>query len=167
MYCPEANTPTPSGPLCFKAFLIWISISSNARFHETGANLPFLSNSPFAFTRRSGCFNLSAPYIIFALKYPLIQLSPLFTGAAGSPLTATIFPSFVAIMIPHPVPQNLQAALSHLHPACAVFDAACKVAGTVIPTAAAAEAAAELFKKSLLESAILFSFFEMYLTFKF
>ena len=59
--------------------------------------------------------------MIFALKYPLIQLSPLLTGAAGSPFTATIFPALVANIIPQPVPQNLHAALSHLQPVSAVL----------------------------------------------
>jgi hypothetical protein len=44
--------------------------------------------------------------------------------------------------------------LSHLHPPSAAFACACRFAGTVIPTAAAALAAAELFRKSLLESDI-------------
>ena len=88
----------------------------------------------------------------------MIQLSPLFTGAAGSPFTATILPFFVAIIIPHPVPQNRHAALSHLQPAWAVSEAALRLLGTLIPTAAAAEAAAELLRKSLLESAILSPF---------
>jgi hypothetical protein len=64
----------------------------------------------------------------------------------------------VANIIPQPVPQNLQAALSHLQLDSASFAAALNVVGTLIPTAAAALAAAELFKKSLLESAMLFSF---------
>jgi hypothetical protein len=57
-------------------------------------------------------------------------------------------------MIPQPVPQKRQAALSHLQPPSAVFAAASSSAGTFIPIAAAAEAAAELFRNSLLESDI-------------
>ena len=90
------------------------SISSKARFQLTGLNFPFLSNSPASLTRNNGFVSLSSPYIIFALKYPLIQLRPLLTGAAGSPLTATILSFLVATIIPHPVPQKRQTDLSHL-----------------------------------------------------
>ena len=79
-----------------------------------------------------------------------MQFKPLFTGALGSPFTATIFPSFVATMIPHPVPQNLQTALSHLHDFSASFDLADKEDGTLMPIAEQAEAAAALLIKSLL-----------------
>jgi hypothetical protein len=44
--------------------------------------------------------------------------------------------------------------LSHLQPLSAELAAACKSAGTLIPTAAAADAAAELLRNSLLESDI-------------
>ena len=42
-----------------------------------------------------------------------MQLRPRFTGAAGSPLTATILSLRVAIMMPQPVPQKRQTDLSH------------------------------------------------------
>jgi hypothetical protein len=51
-------------------------------------------------------------------------------------------------MIPQPVPQKRQAALSHLQSDSAFAAAACTSTGTAIPTAPAAAAAAELFKKS-------------------
>src|SRR3990172_5736163 len=92
--------------------------------------------------------------MIFALKYPLMQFSPIFTGAAGSPLTATIVSFLVATINPQPVPQNLQTDLSHFHPAAAVFAAASRLSGTLIPAAVAAATAAVVFRSSLLDSAM-------------
>jgi len=148
VYCPDPKTATPSGPLSLRAFLIAFSISSKARCQLTGRNLPFLSNSPLSFIRSRGTLRRSAPYIILALKYPLIQFRPRLTGAAGSPLTATILPSLVASMIPHPVPQKRQGALSQRQPASPCAAAARASSGTAMPTALAAATAAELFKKS-------------------
>jgi hypothetical protein len=51
-------------------------------------------------------------------------------------------------MIPHPVPQKRHAALSQRHPSSPLEAAALTSLGTLIPTAEAAAAAAELFKKS-------------------
>ena len=150
MYCPEPNTPIPVGPSSLYAFLNCASITSKAFCQLTGSNFPFLSNSPLEFTRKRGCVSLSAPYIILALKYPLIQFKPRFTGAAGSPLTATICSSFVATIIPQPVPQNLQTDLSHFQPPSASFAAAKALLGNAIPTALAALAAAAVFKNSRL-----------------
>ena len=76
-----------------------------------------------------------------------MQLSPRFTGAAGSPLTATILLSFVATIIPQPVPQKRQAALSQRH-----FSGswALSVLGTAIPATLAALAMAVFLMKSRL-----------------
>jgi hypothetical protein len=60
----------------------------------------------------------------------------------------------VAIIIPHPVPQKRHAALSQRHPACPWSAAASTLAGTAIPIAVAADAAAALFKNSLLSNDI-------------
>ena len=80
-----------------------------------------------------------------------MQFRPRFTGAAGSPFTATILPSFVATIIPQPVPQKRQTALSHRQPpAGAPGLAAESFLGSVIPTAVAAAAIAVVFTKSLL-----------------
>ena len=76
----------------------------------------------------------------------------MFTGASGSPLTATIMSFLVAIMIPHPVPQKRQTALSHRHSASVSFAAAFKSSGTAMPIAAAALTAAVVFRKSLLDT---------------
>ena len=76
-----------------------------------------------------------------------MQFRPRFTGASGSPFTATILPSFVATMIPQPVPQNLQAALSQRQPFSASL-AALSELGTAIPALAQAALAAALFMNS-------------------
>ena len=85
--------------------------------------------------------------MILALKYPLIQLRPRFTGAAGSPFVATILPSFLAIIIPQPVPQNLQTALSHFHSSSCAPNTGL---GTLRPATLAALAIAVFLIKSLL-----------------
>ena len=77
-----------------------------------------------------------------------MQFRPRFTGASGSPLTATILPSLVAIIIPQPVPQNLHAALSQRQPFSAAFCAAAIELGSAIPALAQAAEAAALFIKS-------------------
>ena len=85
-----------------------------------------------------------------------MQLRPLFTGAAGSPLTATILSSLVATIIPQPVPQKRHTDLSHLQPLSASLCAACSPIGMDIPTAVATDAAAEFFKNSRLVVLIIF-----------
>ncbi len=70
-----------------------------------------------------------------------MQLSPRFTGASGSPLTATICPPLVAIWMPQPVPQKRQTPLSQLQPASAAFACASASWLTVMPTVAAVAAA--------------------------
>src|SRR5512135_1439255 len=81
-----------------------------------------------------------------------MQLRPIFTGATGSPFTATILSLFVATMMPQPVPQNLHTDLSHFHPASVCFAAASISLGTLIPAAVAAATAAAVLRNSLLES---------------
>ena len=76
-----------------------------------------------------------------------MQFSPRLTGANGSPFEATILPSFVATIIPQPVPQKRQTALSQRQPASAFFAA---LAGLAIPAAPHAAATAELFINSRL-----------------
>src|SRR5512139_2635191 len=90
--------------------------------------------------------------MILALKYPLMQLSPMFTGAAGSPLTATIRSSFTATMIPQPAPQNRQTDLSHFHPISAFSAIARRSCVTVIPAAVAAAAAAVVLMNSAIDN---------------
>ena len=77
-----------------------------------------------------------------------MQFKPRFTGASGSPLTATILPSLVAIIMPQPVPQNLHAALSQRQPFSASLPAALRLEGSAIPALAHAAVAAALFIKS-------------------
>src|SRR5512133_2681982 len=66
-----------------------------------------------------------------------MQLSPLFTGACGSPLVATILPSLTPTSTPQPVPQKRQGALPHLSPLLSTAASA-----TDLPPVAAARAAA-------------------------
>src|SRR5208337_1318267 len=83
-----------------------------------------------------------------------MQLSPAFTGAAGSPFTATIISFFVATIMPQPVPQNLHTALSHFQPASVFFTMPNSSSGTIMPAAVAAETAAVILRNSLLDSDI-------------
>src|SRR5512133_545747 len=86
-----------------------------------------------------------------------MQLSPLLTGACGSPLVATILPSLTPTSTPHPVPQKRQGALPHLILASAASaSTAHSGLSADAPAAANAAAAALAFKKSRLESSIMF-----------
>jgi hypothetical protein len=60
----------------------------------------------------------------------------------------------VAIIIPHPVPQNLHTDLSHRHPASVCFATAFSSSGTAMPTAVAALTAAVVFRNCLLDTFI-------------
>src|SRR6185369_13197621 len=83
-----------------------------------------------------------------------MQLNPLLTGAAGSPLVAIILPSLTPTSTPHPVPQKRQGALPHVIPASAASDSF--GFNTAAPAAANAAAAAVAFRKSRLESPMYF-----------
>ncbi len=77
-----------------------------------------------------------------------MQLSPLFTGACGSPLVATTRPSRVPTRIPQPVPQKRHTPLSHDTPASAAAACARAVSESGIPAVAAVTAAMPCFMNS-------------------
>src|SRR5262245_45002759 len=84
-----------------------------------------------------------------------MQLSPRLTSASVSPWVATTLPSLTPTMTPQPVPQKRQAALDHFSSSETIPPAiGCAMAGTVIPAAAAATAAAWALSISRRESAI-------------
>src|SRR5262249_59418569 len=124
------------------ASLNFSAITSKASSHDTLVNSPSLSYLP-PLLRSSGCVRRSWPYFTLERKSPLTQLSPRLTSAFMSPWVATTRPSLVATMMPQPVPQNRQGALSHLSSVEArSVTRFCAPAGIGNPPAAAAMAAA-------------------------
>src|SRR4029077_9983672 len=91
--------------------------------------------------------------MILERKYPLMQFSPRLTSASVSPWVATTLPALTPTMTPHPVPQKRQGAFDHLISSDPTPPATgCAIAGTVMPAAAAATAAACAFNSSRRES---------------
>ena len=107
--------------------------------------------------RNNGVVKRSFPYIILERKYPLTQLSPLFTGASGSPCVATTLPFWVPTNTPHPVPQKRQGAFSHLILVASLLAIMLLAeAGNAMPAAVAAAAIACAFINSRLVKFIVF-----------
>ena len=87
-----------------------------------------------------------------------MQLRPRLTSASVSPWVATTLSSFTPTITPHPVPQKRHGAFDHLISRVPMPPATgCATAGTLMPAAAAATAAAWAFKTSRRERTFLFS----------
>src|SRR6266571_2622499 len=102
---------TESGPCASIDSLNFDAIRVIASSQEASTKL-----SPL---RISGLVSRSLPYRTLERKYPLMQFSPRFTGAAGSPLVATIRPFFTPTSTPQPTPQKRHGAFPQVMPASA------------------------------------------------
>ncbi|MGY4331002.1 hypothetical protein ACVWWG_005419 [Bradyrhizobium sp. LB7.2] len=84
-----------------------------------------------------------------------MQFSPRLTSASVSPWLATTLPALTPTITPHPVPQKRQGAFDHLISSDPTPPAmGWATAGTAMPAAAAATAAAWAFSNSRRESDI-------------
>src|SRR3954471_6863833 len=87
-----------------------------------------------------------------------MQFSPRLTSASVSPRVATPFPALTPTITPHPVPQKRHGAFDHLISSDPTPPATgCAEAGTEMPAAAAAIAAACVFNNSRRDSDMLYS----------
>ena len=85
-----------------------------------------------------------------------MQFRPRLTSASVSPWVATTLSSLTPTITPQPVPQNRHGAFDHLISSEPMPPATgCAIAGTLIPAAAAAIAAAWAFSMSRRERAML------------
>src|SRR6266702_4611832 len=132
---------TESGPCASIDSLNFDAIRVIASSQEASTKL-----SPW---RISGLVSRSLPYRTLERKYPLMQLSPRFTGAAGSPLVAIILPFFTPTSTPHPTPQKRHGAFPQVMPASAASPPSGSSRHRLPPPAAAKAAAAALAFRNL------------------